>query len=79
MVWRLTEDCRWLGLLEGSCVSEDKFKQVYYTDKALFEPITEEERKGLISYDDDVYCLAMGIEVVLFYTQNELKIFLSKI
>ena len=79
ILYRLTEDCRWLDLLEGSCITEDKFKQVYYTDKALFEPIQEYEKQDMIEHKDDEYCDAKGIECILFYTQNELEKFLQKI
>lgn len=79
ILYRLTEDCRWLNLLEGSCITEEKYDKVYFTDKSLFEPIQEYEKKDMIEYDDSEYCLLNGIECVLFYTQKELEKFLEKI
>lgn len=79
ILYRLTEDCRWLDLLEGSCVTEDKFKLVFFTDKALFEPIQEFEKQDMVKYEDDEYCMLKGIECILFYTQKELEKFLEKI
>lgn len=79
ILYRLLEDCRWLNLLEGSCITEERFKGVFYTDRALFEPIQEYEIKDLIKYDNPDYCIANGIECMLFYTQNELEKFLLKL
>lgn len=80
MIWyRLMEDCRWLNLLEGSCITEERFKKVFFTDKALFEPIQEYEIEGMIKYDDENYCVLNTIEFMLFYTQKELEKFLQKI
>lgn len=79
ILWRLTEDCRWLQMLEGSCITEEKYSGVFYTDKALFEPIQDYERKDMIEYSDESYCIIHGIECVLFYNEKELENFLKKI
>lgn len=50
ILFRLTEDCRWLNLLEGSCVTEEKYSTVYFSDKVLFEPIQEYEISDMIKY-----------------------------
>lgn len=79
ILYRLTEDCRWLNLLEGSCITEGKFKQVYYTDKALFEPVMAIERQDLIEYKNEEYLAEKGIECMLFYNQQELIKFMEKV
>jgi hypothetical protein len=79
ILWRLDEDSRWAGLLESSCISEERYKSVYYTDKPLYSPIQDFEVQDLIEYKDEAYCIEKGIEKVLFYTQNELDLFLNKI
>lgn len=79
ILWRLDEDSEWLGLLEGSCITEEKYKQVYYLDKCLFSPIQSFERADLIEYKEVDYLSEKGIEAVVFYTPNELEKFLLKI
>ena len=77
IIYRLCEDCE--GVLEGSCISEGKYKQVYYLHKPLFEPIGEEDKKGMIEYKDETYCLQHGLECLLFYNQKEIDKFTEKI
>lgn len=79
ILWRLDEDSRWTGLKEGSCISDEKYKSVYYLDKCLYSPIQDFEVRDFIEYKDEVYCMEKGIEKMLFYTQNELEIFLIKL
>jgi len=79
ILYRLVEDCHWLNLLEGSCIIEERFEAVYFTDKALFEPIQEYEKKDMIVYDESRYCILKSIECMLFYTNNEYEKFLKKI
>lgn len=79
ILYRLMEDSKWLNLLEGSCITEAKFKQVYYLEKPLFEPIQDFEKADMVEYNDSEYCTEKGIETVLFYTQSELEKFLLKI
>jgi len=79
ILYRLTEDNNWLKLLEGSCLTEGKYKQVYYLDKISFEEIQDFERKNMIEYKDDEYMAEKGIEAVLFYTQKELEKFMEKL
>lgn len=78
ILWRLTEDDRWLQLPEGACITDEKFKSIHYLSKPLFEPIQEFEIKDFIEYENEVYCMEKGIEKVLFYTQSELQKFLEK-
>lgn len=79
ILWRLDEDNRGQRLLEGSCITEERYKQVYFTDKCLFSPITGIERKEMIEYNDETYCAANGIECCLFYTKKEYEKFLEKL
>lgn len=79
IVWRLVQECAWLNLSEGSCINEQRFSELYFTDKTLFEPVSEQEQCAMKKYDDVVYCDRMGIEFMLFYTDNEYQSFLKKI
>lgn len=79
ILWRLEEDNVWQNLLEGSCITEERYNEVYFTDKCLFSPIQEYEIKDMIKYDDESYCKLNGIEMMLFYTQKEYENFLEKI
>lgn len=76
MMYRLTQDHG--GLAEGSCITEDKFKSVYYLDKPFFEIIQEFEIKDLIPCENEAYCIENGIDAVLFYNEHELNNFLTK-
>lgn len=62
----------------GSCITEDKIKSVYYTDRVFWEPIQEYEIQDMIKYDDQKLCIHLGIEFLLFYTPMELELFLNK-
>lgn len=62
----------------GSCITEDKYRSVYYLDKPLFEPIAEYEVRDMIKYDDEKLCINLGVEFMLFYTPLELEMFLNK-
>ena len=75
ILYRLTQDLG--GMPEGSCISENKFRGVYFTDKACFEPIEEYQKKDMIEYEDDDFCSSMGIECILFYNEQELDRFLK--
>lgn len=77
ILWRLIEDVG--TLLEGSCISENQYKNIFYTDKALFEQLTEEDQKELIEVDEKNYCEANGLKRILFYTPEEVVKFISKI
>ena len=77
MIYRLTEDHG--GLLEGSYVSEEKFRSIYYLDKPFFEPIQDYEVRDMINYENEVYCIENGIDGLLFYNEKELNSFLNKI
>lgn len=78
MIWyRLIQDHE--GLLEGSTISEDKFKGIGYLSKQMFEPIDEFELKDMIELDNQSYCLNNGVDKLLFYGQHELDNFLTKI
>lgn len=76
MIWRLTRD--WEGLTEGSCISDVQYGKIYYLDKCLFEPIQDFEKKDMIEYQNETYCIENGLECILFYTPNELNRFLEK-
>lgn len=73
------EDDRWLNLLEGSCISEEKYNTVHYLSKSLFEPVQEFELRDFIEYKNELYCIDKGIEKVLFYNERELQNFLNKL
>lgn len=73
---RLTQDFR--QLLEGSVISDEDYKNVWFAHRCLFEPITEEEIIGMIKYDDQKYCSGMGIEFMSFYNTKELNLFFDK-
>lgn len=73
--YRLTQNFD--GLPNGSCISEATFKNVYYLDKPLFEPISEVDIKEMIEYVDKGFCSRNGIERLFFYTEQELKLFLE--
>jgi hypothetical protein len=77
ILYRLEQD--WNGMLKGWCIMEGKYKGIYYLDKPLFSLLTEEDIDIMISYDDKNYCIEKNIESVLFYTEEELKIFKNKI
>lgn len=77
ILWRLTQDA--LGIYAGSCISEGQYKALYYLDRCLFEPLTEEDQGELIQSNEPQYCLEKGIECLYFYNENELNIFLSKL
>lgn len=73
--YRLTENR--MGLPEGATIREDQYKQIYYTDKCLFESVTDENIEDYIKYEDEGFCAANGIEFLLFYSQRELDKFLN--
>lgn len=77
ILYRLIQNCG--GLMAGSCITEEKYKSVYYLDKPLFEPIQEFEIKDMIEYKDEGYCILNGIDKMLFYTPTELNIFIEKL
>ena len=77
--WRAAEDLKWLGILEGMCISEERYKGIYYTDKSFFQPIQEYELKDMIEYKDVEFCALNNIERIAFYNQYELDEFLRKI
>jgi len=66
-------------LLEGSCISEKKYKSVYYIEKCLYEFISDEERRDWIEVEERNYCEANGLECVLFYSKLEVETFLQKL
>ena len=68
----------WGGLPAGSCISEDKYGRVYYLDKVLFQPYTEDEIEGMIKHEDADLCVNLGIDFLIFYTPLELEFFLNK-
>ena len=76
MLYRLCEDLD--GLFEGSCISEEKFKKIYYTKKVSFEPVNNEDIKILIELKDENYCAVNGVDAILFYNQKELDKFIEK-
>ncbi len=73
--YRLSQ--QWHGLPEGSVIAEAVYKDIYYTDKALWEVICEEEIKDMVKHEDEGFCAANGIEFLLFYNQRELDKFLN--
>lgn len=76
ILWRLTQDHE--GLPEGACISEFRYKELYYLNRPLWEPIQEYEIQDMIKYDDEKYCFLHNIEYLLFYTEHELNNFLNK-
>lgn len=79
ILYRLTEDSNRLNLLEGSSISEERYKAIFFTDRCLFEPIQGYERKDMKEYNDESYCVIKNIECMLFYNDKELEMFLCKI
>lgn len=77
ILYRLVQD--WGGILEGACVSREQFMGVFYTERALFEPISDYEFRDMIEYVDKEYCAGIGIEKMLFYNEFELQKFIDKI
>ena len=76
MVYRLVMD--YDGILEGSCIKEEQFKNVLFRDKCLFEPVHDIEAATMIEYKDEEYCADNCIEKMLFYTTREFDEFLRK-
>lgn len=77
MIWRLTTDhC---GRLEGSCISNESYQKVYYADRCLYEPISEEEEKRMVKHDDKEYCMNDNLVCLLFYSIEEVDLFLKKV
>lgn len=76
ILYRLVQD--WGGIPEGACIGKDKFAAIFYTDKTLFEPISEYEIPDMIEYVDKEYCAGIGIERMLFYNEFELQKFIDK-
>lgn len=69
----------WDGLFEGACITEAQHKSLYYLDKSLYEPITEEGKEDWIEVDEPNYCEANGLKCLLFYDQSEVDLFLKKL
>jgi hypothetical protein len=76
MTYRLSEDSG--GLPEGACISQEQFKNVYYTDKPLFDLLEDFEEKDMIEYKDEDLCKSLGIKKILFYSDMELQKFIDK-
>jgi hypothetical protein len=77
MIWyRLTQDHE--GLLEGSTISEEKYKGIGYLSKCYFEPIEEYQLQDMIEYEDSIFCIENGIDRILFYNEHEQYVFLNK-
>lgn len=77
ILWRLTQDHA--GLMEGSCITEAQYKELFYLHRPLYEPISEEDRKGMVEVEEKSYCAAMGIECMLFYSWIEMEKFVNKV
>lgn len=77
LLWRLVEDFG--TILEGSCISESQYRQIYYTEKPLFEMITDEDQNDLIEVDEKNYCEANGVKRILFYNTEEVVKFKKKL
>lgn len=75
--YRLVQDFK--EKYEGSVISEHDFKSIYFLDKPLFEVLTEQELKTMIRYEEPEYLKEKNIEVMTFYNQKELDLFLDKI
>jgi hypothetical protein len=73
--YRLCEP--WQGLPEGACITEEVHKAMYYLNKCLFEVVTEQDMKDMVKYEDEGFCVANGIEFLLFYNEKELDKFLN--
>lgn len=71
------ENSKWNDLLEGECITEQRYRTIYFTDKCLFEPIQESEVSQMYKFDNEMYCDLKGIECALFYTQAELDNYLK--
>lgn len=74
ILWHL--DQKWGGLPAGSCITDEKYKLIYYLDRCLFSPIQEFEIVDMIEFKDEMFCIENGIDRLLFYTKLELELFL---
>lgn len=77
IVWRLSQD--WMGVFEGACISDEKYKKVYYADKILYEPVTDFGRDDWIEIEEKPYCEAKGLECLLFFDSGEVDLFYKKL
>lgn len=77
ILYRLVQD--WHGIPEGACITQEKYRLVYYMDRALFEPVSDYEIPNMIEYVDVEYCAGIGVERMLFYNEFELQKFIDKI
>lgn len=71
MLWRLVQN--WNGLLEGSCITDAAYSKLYYADRILYEPISENDI--LIEIKNEKYCNENNVEKLLFYTKKEVDKF----
>lgn len=77
IVWRLT--CDHENLLSGSCVSEQAYKNMFYSNRPLYEPITDDDRKIMIEVKNKRYCDKHNLECILFWSEIGSKIFNEKV
>lgn len=77
IVWRVMQD--WDGLFEGACISDEKFKGLHYLSRGVYEPILDGEREDWIELKEPNYCMAKGVECLLFIYGKEVNEFLKKL
>jgi hypothetical protein len=76
ILWRLCED---LGnRIEGYCISDLEYSSLYYLEKILYEPITEEDKDQMIELKNKEYCDKHGLAGLWFWSQMEVDLFLQK-
>jgi hypothetical protein len=75
-MWRLCEDLG--GRIEGSCITDLEYSSLYFLEKVLYEPITEEDKEQMIELKDKEYCEKHGLSGLCFWSQEELDLFVQK-
>lgn len=73
ILWRVCEGHE--GLKEGMCISEGKYKEVFYLNKYLYEPIQEHDLKTMIEVKDKNICDKFGLEGLWFWDNEEAEKF----
>lgn len=75
ILYRLTQI--WAHLREGSCISEARYKKLYYVVRPLYEVITDDDE--MFEYKDEKYCRENDVEKILFHSKEELNNFKNDI
>lgn len=76
ILWRLT--CDHDVLLAGSCIDEEAYKKLYYTDRPMYEPLTEDDQKIMIEVKNKRYIQKHNLVTVYFWSEVGVNIFNEK-